>query len=175
MRVIGIKASERVYLVSEGRQLVGALDHFQVVLLRAVSLVVERIDVIEERGVRILRYEIVQTLDQRCGNFLSGARLVSVVFRHRVFGRPCVLTRCGRLRDSARPVPKKSGKAHPISRVPSISVLRSFRFLLAQTPSLSFLLPVHPGIFCRESHCFGKPWDYRETRALSARRSLSLT
>src|SRR5256884_9406785 len=40
---------------------------------------------------------------------------------------------------------QQSGKGLRPSRAPPIFVLRSFPFLLAQTASLSFLLPVHPG------------------------------
>src|SRR5260370_34386431 len=67
-----------------------------------------------------------------------------------------------------------SGKGLRPSRVPSIFVLHSFACLLARTPSLSFLLPVPPECFCRESLCLGKRWDYRKLRTVSARRSPSL-
>ncbi len=134
MRVISIKTRERVDLVAECRQLVGAFDHLHIVLLRGVSLVVQRINVIEERGIRILRYKIIQAFDQCRWSFLCRTRLVGVVLGHGVLGRSGVLARCRRLREGAPPAPgnQEKGGHHRQPRQSFCSVHSHFSSLKVQ-------------------------------------------
>ena len=114
MREIGVEARERVYFIAEPGQLIGALDHLRVILLRTVRLIVKRIDIGEQIGIRILRHKIIQALEQGRRSLLCRAGLLGVVFRLRVLrplGRPGVLTRCRCLRECAQPDPRHQEKS----------------------------------------------------------------
>ena len=71
-------------LVAESDELVAILNGLREILLRAVILVIQRIDIVQKRRIGILRHEVVQHLDLRRRVLFSISRLPGVVLRHGV-------------------------------------------------------------------------------------------
>ncbi len=92
--VIGLVTNRRLGLFSEGEEFVGVFDNFRPILKLAVGVVIERVDVDEERGVWIFRDKIIEELNLLGRILFRSGRLVGVVLGHGVllFPRTGVLT-----------------------------------------------------------------------------------
>ena len=112
--VVGLVFHRGLYFVAERKQLVGVFNHLRKILLLAVGVVIERINIDQKRGIRIFGYKIIERLDllRRLLDLLRGGE--GIVFRHRVLRLRGILPlRCG---GRARLCQRVRGACHQAKR-----------------------------------------------------------
>src|SRR6202162_3185147 len=99
-RIQRLITSPCIHLIAQRDHLVGVLDYLWIIFELAISLVIQWVDINQQRRIWILGYKIVQRLYLRGRIFVRRGSLVGGVLRHGVlwFGARCILPRGRSLR-----------------------------------------------------------------------------